>query len=550
MSHPACLFGLLIVAGLLLRLNLYWQNLSFWTDEAWVAHNIVAKSFEELVYNPPTFLSDTANRSLGFVLGEKLLVGLFGYQEQIFRLIPFAAGVLALLCFCRLSQYTSSPGSRVFALAFLVFSPDHIHYSSQLKPFSVDVLSGLMIMWLFFRARKSGYQRQKMIALALGGVVLLWFSFSALFIFPGILLALLFDNRRPSAPGRIISIIIVGAAWLLSSIEIFFCRVQPILNDTALYHNWQDSFVADQHWIQGGIWLAQAFFGFLTNTVTSYPPAIVFVVLVLGVIAFMKKDKVTLLLCLTPVLVVAWAAWLGKYPFSGRVLLFLTPYLFILLGEGLAMLFSRQSFLRNVLASVLAFSLLVPSLVSAIGSLGSAQDFPEGNREALAVLAQQYQPGDIMMINHLAETPLWYYSSIWEMYPRIEVMPAGHRNGRILAGWRVGRFQEVLSTYQKKEVAVFIDAFYIYNREGYFREAVMRKAARPPFYKLSKEQFPLRLCARRVWFFFSHDRPETRDFILESLRFYGSLIAAYKEGSVALYLFDFTSHPVCRQGGS
>src|SRR6185503_6064907 len=79
-----------------------------------------------------------------FLWGERASFLLFGHNELALRLLPFLAGVAALIVFARLSRLLlPSPAALLSMWMFSVAVP-FVFFSSDLKPYSVDVLASLI----------------------------------------------------------------------------------------------------------------------------------------------------------------------------------------------------------------------------------------------------------------------------------------------------------------------------------------------------------------------------------------------------------------------
>ena len=78
----------LIFIGIALRFSHYISNRSFWLDEAWLARDVLTRTFKEILLN-------IINRDLpaippiGFLIVEKLSVNTFGNHEFALRPFPF-----------------------------------------------------------------------------------------------------------------------------------------------------------------------------------------------------------------------------------------------------------------------------------------------------------------------------------------------------------------------------------------------------------------------------------------------------------------------------
>ena len=86
------LWWILVVLGIVLRMQQYIANRSLWHDEANLALNLVNRSFGGLT-QPLDF---DQGAPIGFLLLEKLFIVLIGSQDYVLRLIPLLSGLLAV----------------------------------------------------------------------------------------------------------------------------------------------------------------------------------------------------------------------------------------------------------------------------------------------------------------------------------------------------------------------------------------------------------------------------------------------------------------------
>jgi uncharacterized membrane protein len=86
---------LIIGLGIVVRATQYFANRSLWLDEAFLALNIVQRSFTEL-WRP---LSHDQVAPLGFLMAEKLAIVCLGNHAYALRFFPFLAGIAAVPLF-------------------------------------------------------------------------------------------------------------------------------------------------------------------------------------------------------------------------------------------------------------------------------------------------------------------------------------------------------------------------------------------------------------------------------------------------------------------
>lgn len=138
-------FGVLILAGVVLRLGILWQSESFWFDEVVsveIAQKPIIDSWQYLRYenNPP----------LHFWLLH-FWGHLFGFGEFATRSLSVLVGLATLLAIYFLSQELFGSRTGLISAAILSLSPFAIFNSSQARPYALVFLFFILSSWLFFK---------------------------------------------------------------------------------------------------------------------------------------------------------------------------------------------------------------------------------------------------------------------------------------------------------------------------------------------------------------------------------------------------------------
>ena len=148
-----------------------------------LALNIVERDFIGLL-KP---LDYNQGAPVGFLLAEKLIITIFGKGDIQLRLIPLLAGCASLILLYLIGKQVLNPPGLITALALLAISPTLVYYSSEVKQYSSDVFSILVLFWFaldVFRTGKLGFQ--KIVILSVAGVFGLFFSHPTLFVLAAI----------------------------------------------------------------------------------------------------------------------------------------------------------------------------------------------------------------------------------------------------------------------------------------------------------------------------------------------------------------------------
>ncbi len=199
-------------------------------------------------------------------------------------------------------------------------------YAELLEPLDYAQAAPLLFLWI---------EKSFMLLGGTGENVLRFFppfsSLAAFFLFP--LVARKYMSRR----GTLFAL----AFFVLSSSLIYFSsELKQYASDVFAIIFWRGAYppAAAEPW-QILVWFGQRVLAFIKD-----PGHLSFVTLVvpftiLGIGSFIKRNVILSLSLILPVLLTLTATALYQYPFSGRLLLFLTPILFLFLGEGIDALF-------------------------------------------------------------------------------------------------------------------------------------------------------------------------------------------------------------------
>jgi hypothetical protein len=397
------IWGILLI-GALLRIYQYASNRSLWYDEAMVVQNILGRSYADLLR--PLDLDQVA--PFGFLLLEKVAVGLLGGTEYALRLVPLLCGIASLLLFYRVARSFLERWALLTALTLFSFSYRLVYYSSEVKPYILDVATLLVLLLATLPILGSGFTRGRAVLLGAAGAVAVWLSFTAVFVLAGVGLCIVLDallRRRPRAllPA---SVALGGAA--ISFLAMYFFAM-PARNNNYLLDYWDSSFlplpptsVADIHRLD------DAFFQFFQSPVGLFPSSVAALCAVVGGVAIAASGRMKLLLLVSPVCFVLLASALRLYPFSDRLLLFLVPIALILVSEGAVSLGVGQRRLPGVNAA-LVVALLAPVIAYSLFARPLAY-YNEDIRTILAHVREQWREGDLIYVHYASVPAFSYYS--------------------------------------------------------------------------------------------------------------------------------------------
>ncbi len=399
-------FGLLIViAGLILRLRQYLMGRSLWLDEAMLSINIVNRSFLGLT----EWLEYDQQAPICFLWLQKVSVLVFGNNEYALRLVPFVAGCAALGLMYLLSRRLP-PSVGLTALALFAFSYPLVYYTSEAKQYIVDVAIALGLLALFLHLDEHGLSLRDHAMLGLIGAVAIWFSHPAIFTLAGIGLALLVRTIQKKSWPALGGPLLTGALWLASFALFYVLFLNRSVTADVLLDFWGDAFLPLS--ARAGSWLAVSFNGFFRDVAGLKISLFLASLLALCGLAFLFRTNASLGIALTaPTLLVLLASAARAYPFAGRMILFLTPAVFLAFG-GFVELLGRA--LRNPPASAWTRG-LAPAFLVFLAARTSVPNFVspvyrEHIKPTMEYLRDSYKEGDEIFVYYWTEPAFRYYA--------------------------------------------------------------------------------------------------------------------------------------------
>ncbi|AFZ43602.1 hypothetical protein PCC7418_1407 [Halothece sp. PCC 7418] len=400
-----------VVFGFAVRLVQYLSNRSLWGDEASISLNIINRSYSELL----TPLSHNQAAPPGFLTVEKLAVQLFGNSEYSLRLFPLISSAIALCALVWLVTYYTSKITAPIAIAFFACLPYLVYYATEVKQYSSDVAIALLLFILLLSFRTELLNRNQIILLSLLGSIAIWFSHPSIFILSGVELSSLVILPRSRRLSWLIRRFPVYLSWLTSFILLYWLTIRPTLKNDVLTASFEGRY--PESWFDL-LWLFDALGRFFYRPLGffGFTDGIAILAFILGCIAFYRQNKMFLLTLISPFITTLLAAYLQKYPFRERLILFLAPFAIIIIAKGISWML-ESGFLQFRGISIFGVSLftilLIPRAISA------SEVFIEPNtvaeiRPVLQYIQKQKEPQDMLYIYPSGVNPFRYYAAQYQ----------------------------------------------------------------------------------------------------------------------------------------
>jgi hypothetical protein len=358
-----------------------------WLDESYLAVNILERGFGEL--HRPLEFSQSAPWL--FLMASKIAVTVFGPSEMVMRLIPLLASVASLWVFWRLARECLEGWLVPVALGIFALAFRQVYYAQEVKQYSLEVLLTTLIVWqaaLMFKSAKS--QDRYFAGLAVTGSIGIFAMHAMPFVLAGTGLIALWAHWTGKLNVSFTRLAFAISVWLALFAVNYFVIIRPNYANDVMEIHWASAYPG-MPWTLSGLrsWvgLISDYFGYLGfGGVFKVPVA---VLLVAGLWRMILTRNLTLLACTVTVALYWLAAMAGKAPFSGRLVLFLFPFLPLFLGHGLALILRGRHWALCVLGAGIALGPTIKALPTIF------RPFEEENlRDAVSQLSKLRKPSE------------------------------------------------------------------------------------------------------------------------------------------------------------
>jgi hypothetical protein len=185
-----------------------------------------------------------------------------------------------------------------------------------------------------------------------------------------------------------------------------------------LQHHWAEGFMP---YSSAAVrWVAESYLQIFGDFATMWLrwPIVAGVVALVGIWGVWRRDRIHALVLGMPAVLTLAAAAGHRYPFSGRLILFLVPLFVILIVAGIELLWSRLPTVGKIVSALLVAAILLPSTGRAAWHLVR----PPGREEIrplLGYLSSQMTTYDVVYVYHAADAPYLYYKNRMPLPPFI-----------------------------------------------------------------------------------------------------------------------------------
>jgi hypothetical protein len=470
---------IILAAGLLLRMMHYLSNRSLWLDEAMLALSILDRDPFELL-RP---LDYNQGAPVLFLLLVDAATMIFGSTELALRLVPLLASLAGLFLFFLIAKDCIDNKYLPVQMCIFAFSYRLVYFSQEIKQYSMDVAVALALSYTFMRLVVSDRAIKAHLAvLSVTGCIAVWLSHPAVFVLAGIgisLLVLIGQGKNHLSLGILVFVFVL---WILNFGTHYLLFLRTLTSHEHLLSYWEAGFLPAPTGIGALKLWAHSLLRFLQYLeYPTYWTAFIAALVAVSVGDAIQNRRPDTLSFFLPIGFALVASSLHLYPFSERLILFLAPFLYLLIIRGLQILTEQRTLFISLVLTTL---LLVPSFSSA-RRLWIMPIFREEVKPILNYLGDHQTLNDKVYIYHGARFAVEYYQ-------RYVQLP--ERN----VHW--GKFSRL-------------------DRSQYLKDIEYMK------------QWP------RVWFLFSHKWKDEEIFFRSNID--GKLLDQYHAPGASLYLYNF-----------
>jgi len=243
----------------------------------------------------------------------------------------------------------------------------------------------------------------------LGGVgaIAVWFSHPSAFVLAGIgtSLGVSFLSRKEWSGVRLL--LIALALWSASFIANYWISLRNLNNDEVLLNYWARGFVPLSRLSLS--WFLNTFFRVFQDPVGLPLAGIGALGFIVGCAVKCSEKKVQRAILISPAFFTLLAADLRKYPFDGRLLLFMVPLLLLLVAEGARQIRAITKNSLPLVGTIFLALLFLHPVYQASYNLIRPRTHEE-IRPVLDHISQHQQAGDILYLYYASYYAFQYYS--------------------------------------------------------------------------------------------------------------------------------------------
>ncbi|MGI4969508.1 MAG: glycosyltransferase family 39 protein [Janthinobacterium lividum] len=428
---------ILLGLGFFFRLFHFFNNRSFFTDEITLSVSLIKLNFWQLATQP---LAYEQKAPLGYLWASRLCVLVLGKQEQALRLFPLLCGLGGLVYFVPVARYFLRAWGTVLAVGLLALAYPAMYHAVEAKQYSTELFATVLALYLYINYHQEKALRPLLLWGVLGGL-LLWFSFSTVFVLAGMGGAICLTALLQRDWKRFATYLIPCALWLLSFGILYVLFVSKYHKSEWLTYFFKirnNAYLPITEPAAALQWLAVKFYAFLDHPLgmlldVSIGPTtftqhffklgwLSIPMLCVGAYSLGRRHWQWFLVFFLPFVLTLAASAVTQYPFHERLTLFLLPIAVLVLAYGTQQV-GRFSPFGFRLMPLLLFLLLAIPLANMSRQAIQARRFYNQSyyREMLLYVNDRVRAGDGVYVYWNMRPAYEYYKEAYHLkYTAVE----------------------------------------------------------------------------------------------------------------------------------
>lgn len=404
-----------LALGAGLRILQFAADVGLWGDELAIARNVIDRPARELVASP---LAHRQTAPTGFLLAEKAAVTVLGPNDYALRLFPLLSALVALVAMWKVAERTVEGLGVPVAVGLFAAAAPLIACAALVKQYSSDVAVALLLLWLVLDFEWPNVGARRAFFAAAAGAVAVGFSQPAVFVLLGLGACLAWrawSARRAAPEPSWQSVWVVLLAWAICAIAAVLIGIASMTPATREYMRnfWAAGLLPDPpRRALETLWpLDQlaAFVGRGGLASLGYPRPPLFLSLSACGLFLLARRRPAIAACLiAPVVVTLAAAVARQYPFSEKLILFLSPVFFLGIAELAEWVRLRLSPRSALVATSAVLLLVTPAFVPilAVPPVYRIEDV----KRVLAYVQTRRRPDDAVYVYYGAGAAVAFYA--------------------------------------------------------------------------------------------------------------------------------------------
>ena len=174
---------------------------------------------------------------------QRMIIGLLGSSGYATRFLPLVCGIASLWLVRKLAFRWMSAPAAMAALFMFALSDDLVYYSSEVKPYSSDLLYGLAILLVSSDLLDHPLCKRRIVVLGVLAVAAPWLSFPSVFMIAGCG-AVLDPCKAWQRNWRdVLWLSVIAIAWAISFLLSYQASALFLHPATTMYVFWNFAFI-------------------------------------------------------------------------------------------------------------------------------------------------------------------------------------------------------------------------------------------------------------------------------------------------------------------